>query len=860
MKYQPQAIEGKWQKRWDAAGVFRCPDEVGAPKFYCLEMFPYPSGRIHMGHVRVYTIGDLLARFKRMRGCQVLHPIGWDAFGLPAENAAHRHGTHPAKWTYENIAFMRQQLKELGISYDWDREFATCTPDYYRWEQLFFLWMIRDGLAYRKRALLNWCEECQTVLANEQVNRDGTCFIHDQTRVTQRELDQWFLGITKYAEELLSGHEELREGWPENVLEMQRNWIGRSEGAEIDFPLAGGEGGITVFTTRPDTLFGATFMSMAPEHPLVMRFAREAGREKEVRSFVDRVAGQDRLIRSSEELEKEGIFTGGYCINPVTGGKIPIFAANFVLYEYGTGAVMAVPAHDQRDFEFAKKYELPIVVVVQPEGGDGLSAETMTSAYEGQGRMVNSGPFDGRQNEDGKREITGYLERKGIGRGKVQYRLRDWGISRQRYWGCPIPVIHCPTCGPVPVPEKDLPVVLPEDLPYTREKGNPLASAEEWVRVPCPSCGGPGRRETDTFDTFFESSWYCLRYIDPRNDRAPLDPEKMRAWMPVDQYVGGVEHACMHLIYARFFHKYLRDRGLAPGNEPFKRLLSQGMVCMATLECPKHGWRYPEEVDEGGNCRQCGEKVSVGRSMKMSKSKRNVVEPSALVERYGADTARLFSLFASPPEKDLDWSEQGVEGAFRFLGRVYRLIAQKGNAIRAAGRIPGEQNETARRIRQVTHRTLKKVTGDIEDRYHFNTAISAVMEMVNFLYLVEEPAWDSPATSTALREAVETLLIMLSPFAPHVCEELWERIGNDGMVCRKEWPAADEELARAEQILVVVQVNGKLRSRITADAGATEEEIRAMALADPRVKEYTDGKVIRKLVVVPRKLVSIVVS
>jgi len=860
MKYQPQAIEGKWQVRWDEAGVSRCPDEVTAPKFYCLEMFPYPSGRIHMGHVRVYTIGDLLARFKRMRGYQVLHPIGWDAFGLPAENAAHRHGTHPARWTYENIDFMRRQLKELGISYDWDREFATCSPDYYRWEQLFFLWMIRDGLAYRKRAQLNWCEECQTVLANEQVNRDGTCFIHDQTRVTQRELDQWFLGITKYADELLSGHEVLKGGWPENVLEMQRNWIGRSEGAEIDFPLADGDGKITVFTTRPDTIFGATFMSMAPEHPLVMEFAREAGREQEVRAFVERVAGQDRLIRSSEELEKEGIFTGGYCTNPVTGGKIPIFAANFVLYEYGTGAVMAVPAHDQRDFEFAKKYGLPIVAVIQPEGEDALSAGTMARAYEGPGRMVNSGPFTGRENEEGKREITRYFERKGIGRGKVQYRLRDWGVSRQRYWGCPIPVIHCEKCGAVPVPEKDLPVVLPEDLPYTRDKGNPLAAAEGWASVPCPSCGGKARRETDTFDTFFESSWYFLRYVDPHNDKEPLDPGKMRAWMPVDQYVGGVEHACMHLIYARFFHKYLRDRGLAPGNEPFKRLLSQGMVCMATLECPKHGWRYPEEVDAEGRCRQCGEKVEVGRSMKMSKSKRNVVEPSALVERYGADTARLFSLFASPPEKDLDWSEQGVEGAFRFLGRVYRLVAQKAKTIRAAGRVAGGAGESAKRIRQVTHRTLKKVTGDIEDRYHFNTAISAVMEMVNFLYLVEEAAWESTETAPALREAVEILLLMLSPFAPHVSEELWEKIGNTDLICLRAWPGVDEGMARAEEILVVVQINGKLRSRITADADATEEEIRSMALADPRVREYTEGKTLKKLVVVPKKLVSIVVA
>ena len=858
MKYIARDIEGKWQGRWEEAGVFRCHDKIDAPKYYCLEMFPYPSGRIHMGHVRVYTIGDLIARFKRMRGYQVLHPIGWDAFGLPAENAAHRHGTHPAKWTYENIGFMRQQLKELGISYDWDREFATCTPDYYRWEQLFFLWMIQDGLAYRKRASLNWCEECQTVLANEQVNRDGTCFIHDQTRVTQRELDQWFLGITKYADELLSGHEELRGGWPENILDMQRNWIGRSEGAEIDFPLPGG-GKITVFTTRPDTVYGATFMSMAPEHPLVMEFARKAGREKEVREFVERVAGQDKIVRTSEDLEKEGIFTGGHCINPLTGKEIPIFAANFVLFEYGTGAVMAVPAHDQRDFEFAKKYGLTIVVVIQPEGEE-LVPETMTCAYEGPGRMAGSGEFTGRDNEEGKRDITRFFETGGIGRGKVQFRLRDWGISRQRYWGCPIPVIHCAKCGLVPVPEKDLPVVLPEDLPYTREKGNPLAFAEDWVRVACPSCGEMARRETDTFDTFFESSWYFLRYIDPKNDREPLDPAKMKAWMPVDQYVGGVEHACMHLIYARFFHKYLRDRGLASGNEPFRRLLSQGMVCMATQECPKHGWRYREEVDASGKCLQCGEKVEVGRAMKMSKSKRNVVEPSILVERYGADTARLFSLFAAPPEKDLDWSEQGVEGAFRFLGRAYRLVAQRRKSVSASSRRIADSQGKGRRIRQVTHRTLRKVTGDIEDRYHFNTAISAIMEMVNFLYLVEDAEWDSPETLPALREAVEILVLMLSPLAPHLSEELWERIGCAGLACLQSWPEVDEDMAKAEEMLVVVQINGKIRSRITADADATEEEIRSMVLDDPRVREYTEGKALKKLVYVPRKLFSIVTA
>ena len=856
MKYQPKAIEGKWQKRWEEEGVFRCPDEITAPKFYCLEMFPYPSGRIHMGHVRVYTIGDLIARFKRMRGFQVLHPIGWDAFGLPAENAAHRHATHPARWTWENIGFMRQQLRELGISYDWDREFATCSPDYYRWEQLFFLWMLEDGLAYRKRAQLNWCDECQTVLANEQVNRDGTCFIHDQARVTQRELDQWFVGITKYAEELLSGHEELRGRWPDNVLEMQRNWIGRSEGAEVDFPLEDGDGTITVFTTRPDTVCGATFMSMAPEHSLVLVFARKAGREGEVREFVRRVALQDKFVRSSEESEKEGIFTGGYCRNPLTGGRIPIYAANFVLAEYGTGAVMAVPAHDQRDFEFARKYGLPVVAVIQPDGEE-LSPDTMSSAFEGPGRMVGSGPFTGMPSEEGKRKITAYFEEKGIGKGKVQYRLRDWGVSRQRYWGCPIPVIHCPSCGVVPVPVRDLPVVLPEDLPYTREKGNPLAGAEDWIRVPCPSCGGPARRETDTFDTFFESSWYFLRYIDPKNDREPLDPKKMGNWMPVDQYIGGVEHACMHLIYARFFHKFLRDRGLAPGNEPFRRLLSQGMVCMQTMECPKHGWRYPEEVDAEGKCGQCGEKVTVGRSMKMSKSKRNVVEPSLLIERYGADTARLFSLFASPPEKDLDWSEQGVEGAFRFLGRVYRLIVPRSKAVSRAGGTPDE-SAASRRIRRVTHRTLRKVTGDVEERYHFNTAISAIMEMVNFLYLVEDADWESPGTAPALAEAVEMILLMLSPFAPHLSEELWEGIGKKGLVSAQPWPRFDAEVARSEEILVVVQINGKLRSRITVDAEATEEEIRSMVMTDPRVREYTEGKAIRKMVYVPKKLVSIV--
>ena len=858
MKYKPQEIEKKWQSKWSETGVFNCPDELHAPKFYCLEMFPYPSGRIHMGHVRVYTIGDLLARFKRMRGFQVFHPIGWDAFGLPAENAAVRHKTHPAKWTWENIAFMREQLKQLGFSYDWNREIATCSPDYYKWEQLFFLWMMKDGVAYRKRALLNWCDECQTVLANEQVNRDGTCFIHDQTPVKQKELDQWFFAITRYVEELLEGHKELLGGWPDNIIEMQRNWIGRSEGAEISFPLASGEGAVSVFTTRPDTLYGATFMSMAPENPMVMEFARNSGREKEVSEFIEQVSRQDRETRTGENQEKTGVFTGGYCINPATGNKIPVYAANFVLYEYGTGAVMAVPAHDQRDFEFARKYDLPIVVVVQPEG-ELLDDASMTAAHEGPGKMVRSAQFDCLVNEECKKAITRHLESKGLGRVKVQYRLRDWGVSRQRYWGCPIPVIHCEACGIVPVPEECLPVVLPEDIPYSRERGNPLSSAEEWINTPCPKCGKRARRETDTFDTFVESSWYFLRYIDSANDKAPLDPEKMRRFAPVDQYVGGVEHACMHLIYARFFHKYLRDKGLAPGNEPFLRLLSQGMVCMQTTECPKHGWRYSEEVDENGLCRQCGEKVIVGRSMKMSKSKRNVVEPSELVDKYGADTARVFILFAAPPERDLDWNEQGVEGAFRFIGRIYRLIAAKSEALAAAGPVFDDSDEV-RQIRQVTHRTLFKVTGDIEERFHFNTAIAAIMEMVNSLYLVKDTAWEAPSTAGALKEAGDVLLHMLSPFAPHVAEELWSMIGGKELLCTRAWPEADASLVRVEQVEVPIQVNGKIRAKITVDVDTSQEEVSNLVLDEPRIKELLAGKTIRKTIYVPSKLFSIVAN
>jgi leucyl-tRNA synthetase len=753
---------------------------------------------------------------------------------------------------------MKAQLQRLGISYDWATETTTCLPEYYRFNQWFFLRMLDRGLAYRAKRKLNWCPRCATVLAEAQITPSNTCWRHEDTQVEKVELDQWFLKITDYRDRLLEGLRTLEGGWPERVLTAQREWIGRSEGCRFSFAVEGSDDTIEVFTTRVDTVYGCSAVFIAAGHPLTLKLAAGTGQAAAVAAFVaEETAGPEA---APDEKQKRGVFTGRHAINPFNGDRVPVWAANFVLAEFGTGAVFAQPAHDQRDFEFAKKYGLPIDVVIRPDGQD-LDSRTMTGAYEGPGRMVNSDRFSGLSSEEGKKAVTDFFEERKIGRGKVQYRLRDWGVSRQRYWGCPIPVVHCPACGLVPVPEKDLPVVLPEDLPYTREKGNPLAAADEWARVPCPSCGGPARRETDTFDTFVESSWYFHRYIDPRNDREPLSAAKMRSWMPVDQYVGGVEHACMHLIYSRFFHKYLRDKGLVPGNEPFTRLLSQGMVCMSTLECPKHGWRYPEEVDASGLCRQCGEKVEVGRSMKMSKSKRNVVEPSALVERYGADTARLFSLFAAPPEKDLDWSEQGVEGAYRFLGRVYRLIAQKKEAVAAAKATPAESDSAeSRKIRQVTHRTLKKVTGDVEDRFRFNTAISAVMEMVNFLYLVDEEAWTAGGTAPALREAAEIMLHMLSPFAPHIAEELWEMIGNTGLVSTRAWPIADEEMARAEEILVVVQINGKLRSKITADAQAGEDEVRAMVMADPRVREYTDGKTIRKFVYVPKKLVSLVVA
>lgn len=827
-RYQPHQIELYWQQRWEESGAFRVMEDPSKPKYYLLEMFPYPSGKIHMGHVRNYTIGDVVARYKRMRGFNVLHPMGWDAFGMPAENAAIAHGVHPARWTYDNITYMRSQLKRLGFSYDWARELATCDPSYYRWEQLFFLRMWERGLVYRKHARVNWCSRCQTVLANEQVVGEGNCWRCD-TPVEGKELEQWFFRITQYAEELLEWCEKL-PGWPEKVLTMQRNWIGKSPGTEIDFPLADGSDKLTVFTTRPDTLYGATFMSLAPEHPLVFTLCRGTAQEEAVRSFVEKVRGLNRRPGSEAEWEKEGVFTGAYCLNPLTGEKMPVYVANFVVMEYGTGAVMAVPTHDQRDFEFARKYGLPMRVVIQPEHQDPLSPETMTAAYEGPGKLVHSGSFDGMDNEEAKKAITRFLEEKGLGREKIQYRLRDWGVSRQRYWGAPIPMVYCDRCGIVPVKEEDLPVLLPLEAEIPPHGGSPLPLLPSFVDTPCPRCQGPARRETDTMDTFVESSWYFNRYACPDYQEGPLDKERVNYWMPVDQYIGGIEHAVLHLLYSRFFTKVLRDMGWLSVDEPFTNLLTQGMV-----------------IKDGA---------------KMSKSKGNVVDPDQLIEKYGADTVRLFCLFASPPERDLEWSDQGVEGSFRFLQRFWNLVLDCQERCGGQGVAPWPipESGSARRLYGKLHQTIKKVTEDIEDRFHFNTAISAVMELVNALYLFQADEEESPLKNFLLFTAVETALVLLSPFVPHISEELWRRLGKEDSVHHQPWPSFDPEALKEEEHLVVIQVNGKVRSRMTVSSSLSEEEIRERALVQPKIREWLEGKEPTKVLVVQKKLVNIVVQ
>ncbi|MCU0575533.1 MAG: leucine--tRNA ligase [Desulfobacterota bacterium] len=821
-EYIPQSIEIKWQKVWEDSGLFNVEVDTTRQKYYLLEMFPYPSGRIHMGHVRNYTIGDVVARYKKMKGFNVLHPMGWDAFGMPAENAAIAGGVHPKKWTRENVEYMKIQLKRMGFSYAWDREFATCDPEYYRWEQLFFIQMYERGLVYKDRTFLNWCDSCKTVLANEQVE-DGECW-RCGTQVYLREYDQWFFKITRYAQELLDNIERLREGWPERVLIMQRNWIGRSTGSLIRFQMEGTSEDIEVFTTRPDTLYGATFMSIAPEHPLAKTLPKGTDQEKAVKSFVDKTLKEDKITRTSDSYEKEGVFTGRHCINPLTGFRMPIYVANFVLYDYGTGAVMAVPAHDQRDFDFAKKYGLTIIVVIQPEGEE-VKAETMDAAYEGEGILINSQQFSGMKNTQAMKGITDYLQSMGRGESTINFKLRDWGISRQRYWGAPIPVVHCEKCGTVPVKKEELPILLPEDVKLTGTGESPIAQVDSFVNTTCPKCSGRAKRETDTMDTFVESSWYFIRYCSPNHPDKAFDSGEVAYWMPVDQYIGGIEHAILHLMYSRFFTMVLRDLGYVDFDEPFERLLTQGMV-----------------IKDGA---------------KMSKSKGNVVDPEDMINRYGADATRLFTLFAAPPEKDMDWSDQGIEGTYRFLARLWRLVTDikelPGSS--ALGDVPSDMVPVMRK----THQTIRKVTEDVDRRFRFNTAIAAMMELVNDLYKAKESAKNEGQVSV-LKHSVEQLLIMLSPFVPHIADELWEAMGKSGHLFGHPWPEFDPRWAQNTDVIIAVQVSGKLRTTIEVPKDAEQSLVEGKALEDANVKRFLEGTSIRKVIYVPNKIINFIVS
>ncbi|WP_031513209.1 leucine--tRNA ligase [Desulfofalx alkaliphila] len=823
-RYDFKSIEQKWQQTWEQNQTYQVPDFSDRPKYYCLEMFPYPSGKLHMGHVRNYSIGDVVARFKTMQGYNVLHPMGWDAFGLPAENAAIKHGVHPAKWTWENIEAMKSQLKQLGLGYDWQREVATCHPDYYRWTQWIFLKLYEQGKCYKKTSTVNWCLSCQTVLANEQVV-EGSCE-RCGTNVEQRELEQWFFRITDYAQPLLDDIKSL-SGWPEKVRIMQENWIGRSEGAEIIFKVTGSEEEIPVFTTRPDTVFGVTYMVLAPEHPLVEKLTAGTDYEEEVSAFVRKVRAMTVRERTTT-VEKEGVFTGAYCKNPLSGERVPILVGNYVLLEYGTGAVMGVPAHDQRDFEFATKYKLPIIPVIKPEGQDSL--EELTEAYTGQGVLINSGQFNGMPNEKAKTEITKKLEEINQGKAAVNFRLRDWLISRQRYWGTPIPIIYCKKCGVLPVPEDQLPVLLPTDLEFKPSGKSPLVDSPEFVNTTCHKCGGEAKRETDTMDTFIDSSWYYLRYTSPKDNDKPWDTAKANNWMSVDQYIGGVEHAILHLLYSRFLTKFFNDLGLVEEKEPFKNLLTQGMV-----------------LKDGA---------------KMSKSKGNVVSPEEIVGKYGADTARLFILFAAPPERDLEWSDRTVEGCNRFLNRVWRLFhslleeIKDAQPVRGGTKLVGVHQE----MRRLTHQSIKKVTEDVDTRFNFNTAISAVMELVNALYTYRDKVPGAERNSAVLRESIESMVLLLAPFAPHITEEMWHRLGYKESVHLQSWPKYDESAIVEEEITIVVQLNGKVRDRMTVPANTGADQMKEYVLQQERIQQLIADKQIVKVISVPGKLVNIVVK
>lgn len=823
-KYAPHDIEAKWQKYWEESKTFKVEMDKDKPKSYVLEMFPYPSGNLHMGHVRNYSIGDVIARFRTMKGFNVLHPMGWDSFGMPAENAAIKHNIPPKKWTLENIANMTRQLKALGLSYDWDREVTTCKEDYYKWTQWFFELFYKRGLAVKKESAVNWCDTCNTVLANEQVI-DGKCWRCDH-EVVKKDLSQWFFKITDYADELLKDL-DLLPGWPERVKTMQHNWIGRSEGLEFSFEIPALNDTVAVYTTRPDTAYGVTFMALAAEHPLIKKICENNQKADEINAFCERVRNQSEIERTSSESEKEGVFTGVYCINPFTGRKVEIWVTNYVLYDYGTGAVMGVPTGDQRDWMFADKYGIEKIVTICPIGKE-LKLEEMTCAYEEkEGMLVNSGEFTGMEMHKAMSAIMDKAEAEGFGKRRVNYRLRDWLISRQRYWGAPIPIIYCPHCGEVLVPEDQLPVRLPEDVSFTAGAKSPLATSEEFVHCKCPKCGADATRETDTMDTFLCSSWYYLRYTDAHNDKMPFDKELNNYWGPVDQYIGGIEHAILHLLYSRFFVKVLRDAGLVDYDEPFSNLLTQGMV-----------------IKDGA---------------KMSKSLGNVVSPEEILSKYGADTARLFILFAAPPERELEWSDQGVEGSFRFLNRIWRIV-QAFEAVLAQKVTEYDHSnlsEADKDLRRVLHSSIKKVTNDIETRFNFNTAISTMMELVNALYAYKEAVKEPNAG--LVYEALSDLIKMMSPFVPHITEELWRgAIDANSSVHEQSWPECDEEALKVDNVEIVLQVNGKVRGRLTVPAEATKEELEKIAMADANVQAHIGDATVRKIICVPGRLVNIV--
>lgn len=866
-EYNFKEVEEKWQKKWNSENLFKTNDkEEGKENYYVLEMLPYPSGNLHVGHARNYTIGDVIARYKKMKGYNVLHPMGWDSFGLPAENAAIQHGAHPATWTKSNIENMRRQLKLMGLSYDWDREVATYTPEYYRWNQWIFKRMYEKGLVYKKKSTVNWCPDCQTVLANEQVE-DGYCWRHSKTKVIQKDLEQWFFRITNYADELLTGHEELREGWPEKVLAMQKNWIGKSFGTEIVFTVAETGEKLPMFTTRIDTIHGVTYCVVAPEHPIIEEIIKV---NPSIKEAIHNMRNMDMIERTAEGKEKNGVFTGWHVINPVTGDKVQLWAADYVLMNYGTGAVMAVPAHDDRDFAFAKKYNLPRKVVINGYNKETkeeivINADEMTAAMTEEGIMTNSGEFNGMNSKEALEKIADFVTVKGVGEKTVKYRLKDWGISRQRYWGTPIPALYCEKCGMVMEKDENLPVMLPEDVEFTGN-GNPIETSEKYKHAVCPICGGPARRETDTMDTFVDSSWYFLRYCDPKNLDLPFG-KAVDLWTPVDQYIGGVEHAVMHLLYARFFTKVLRDLGLLKANEPFKRLLTQGMVLGPSYYSEKENrFLFAHEVRTAGDkaySLETGEELVI-KVEKMSKSKNNGVDPEVMIKKYGADTTRLFIMFTAPPEKELEWNENGLAGASRFLNRVWRVVLENVDMIKDEPIDYSKLSKEDKALVRKLHQTIKRVTEAIEDNYHFNTSIAGNMELINDVYDFRSNVLgtdkESSESQKVFGEVLRNIVIMLSPFVPHFCDELWEAMGEKGFLFNAPWPEYDEKLTVADEVTMAIQVNGKVRGSISVERTASKEDIERMAFAVENVQKHIEGKTVAKVIVVPGKIVNIVVK